>query len=456
MTAGNTKRKAEDAMSVEDAMSAENTMPAQNTMSIQNTMPAGGGATEPMKRSLSDRIHPVAIAAVVMVVVVVAGVGRPWDIIAAIAVLAVCLLTTGRSAESTDSGDDVGDTGESGEVGSDNQAVTAEQAIAEIQAIGACLGDKVPQAAGDIRNETDQIQGLVADAVATLDQSFTAIRQDTAAQRELIDGMISALSDGVGEEADEQRVTIGSFIRSSTELMSSFVELTTAASKQSMELVDHIDEMSVHVEDMIVRLTDMSVIADQTRLLSLNATIEAARAGDMGRGFGVVADEVRHLSNNSNDFNDQIREQLELMQSSMQRTRDAVHATASHDSEVLTHGQTDLETMTAQVRELDAMLNDQASRAAELTDRIGRSTADAVRSLQFEDIVRQVAEHAGKRIGELADFFVEIPDHLQMLDEAEMALARETVAAAAQALVDHPPSKPAGQESLDQGEIELF
>lgn len=416
------------------------------------------------KKPVTDQIQPPVIAALVMVVVVVAGLARPVQILAAIGMLAVCLMAPRLAGKKADgdsaggaaaaSGDPTDSTDESDSPIEDaDRLASFEAAFGEVQAIGACIGEKVPQAANDIRIETDQIQGLVADAVATLDQSFTSIREDTAAQRALIEGMISALS---GDDSEEDQITIGSFIKNSAELMSSFVALSTAASEQSLELVAHIDEMSVHVEDMIVRLSDMSVIADQTRLLSLNATIEAARAGEMGRGFGVVADEVRHLSNNSNDFNDQIREQLQLMQSSMQRTRAAVHATASRDAEVLLHGKSDLELMTSQVGELDAMLSSRAGQAAELSDRIGRSTADAVRSLQFEDIVRQVAEHAGKRLDELSHFLQEIPDSLQSCAPDDLARGRATLTEAAEVLVSSPPSRPADQESLDSGEIELF
>jgi methyl-accepting chemotaxis protein len=58
-------------------------------------------------------------------------------------------------------------------------------------------------------------------------------------------------------------------------------------------------------------------IADQTKMLGLNAAIEAARAGDAGRGFGVVAEEIRKLSDESRqtvnqirDFSEQIREKV--------------------------------------------------------------------------------------------------------------------------------------------------
>ncbi|MGH1488071.1 MAG: methyl-accepting chemotaxis protein [Acidimicrobiales bacterium] len=436
-------------------------------------------APQPKGSSFSVPAPAATVAAAAMVVVTIVGPGQPWNIMAAIGVLVLCALTLRQQGE------------ESGNVAHEPVLYQAQvrepiaepaagqvvdqvaevvdgpgvQVVAsrhngeeELQAIGRCLGETVPRSAGDIRMEMDQIRGLVADAVVTLDEAFGSMRSDTSAQRELIDEMISALADDSSQLADDgtSKVTIGSFVRSSAELVSRFVELTKAASEQSVELVASMDEMSAHVEDMMGCLADMSTIANQTRLLSLNATIEAARAGDSGRGFGVVADEVRHLSQRSNEFNEQILGRLELMQSSMHRTRTAVHVTASNDAEMLVSGEADLELMTGQAQELDAMLTDQAGNIAQLSDRIGRSAADAVRSLQFEDIVRQVAENAGERVEELADFFQEIPNYLHSIDGDELAQARMQITASAEQLAAHPPRRPADQENLAVGEIDLF
>ncbi|GGF18786.1 putative sensory transducer protein YfmS [Halobacillus andaensis] len=71
-------------------------------------------------------------------------------------------------------------------------------------------------------------------------------------------------------------------------------------------------------------LTFIKRIADQTNLLGLNASIEAARAGDMGRGFGVVADEIRKLSNETVASTEKIRTTLTNIQSSMKEISSSI------------------------------------------------------------------------------------------------------------------------------------
>lgn len=76
----------------------------------------------------------------------------------------------------------------------------------------------------------------------------------------------------------------------------------------SGKVIEDIDDLSDNMEQIEKIIKTMSLIADQTNLLSLNASIEAAKAGDAGRGFSVVASEVKKLANQSKDSTKDIKD----------------------------------------------------------------------------------------------------------------------------------------------------
>lgn len=187
----------------------------------------------------------------------------------------------------------------------------------------ASIADNLSSTSGDIKNKAIQEANIVADV--------------TDEGSELQDVLKIAINDAqiVREEIDATAQQLLLANNSIKELASEVYDRSQVESEMAQKL-QQLSHDTQQVKDVLSVISD---IADQTNLLALNAAIEAARAGEHGRGFAVVADEVRKLAERTQKSLSEINATISVIVQSVQDTSDQISDNASKIEELSNNAQ---------------------------------------------------------------------------------------------------------------------
>jgi methyl-accepting chemotaxis protein len=329
-----------------------------------------------------------------------------------------------------------------------------QRLIVELNSSTAEQGEK-------IRGELDQIRTLISDSVGTLQDAFNNMNNLSATQQELVISTIKAMEGLEGEHA----VNFADFTEETNNVLHHFVDHVIEISKDSMVMVEQIDEMSRGMSQADDLLNDVKTIADQTNLLALNAAIEAARAGEAGRGFAVVADEVRELSQRSDRFNEEIRMVLTTSLRNINDARVIIERIASKDMNMAIQARERVNQMMVGLAAMNKDFENKLEHMGKVVEEIDVNVGNAVRTLQFEDIVGQLTTYTTSHIDSLEEIRSIVENGTKQLFEMVNQSVQENEAFVnnliheieavrnRQAKDDH---KAVEQQSMDEGDIELF
>ena len=187
------------------------------------------------------------------------------------------------------------------------------------------------------------------------------------------------------------------------QIVASLKEMVSA--KESM--LQEIQRLAGFTEELQAMATGVADIAAQTNLLALNAAIEAARAGEAGRGFAVVADEVRKLSTLSGETGKRISEKVVTVSEAMDRTLQVAQQFSHRDEETIAHSESVIHSVLQHIGGATQKLAESGHILEVESEGVRHEITDVLVYLQFQDRVSQILNQVADDIAKLSTRLVE-------------------------------------------------
>jgi len=257
----------------------------------------------------------------------------------------------------------------------------------------------------------------VENASRDLTSRFKSLAQSSNAQSDMIQALLTTLGSFVVED---KRVTLEEFVSLFTNILDDTVAKMLSVSKKALYMVYNMEDAIKNLHEIEKFSKQIQAITKQSNLLALNALIEASRAGEMGRGFSVVANEVKVLSTQVAALSENMRVRTGVIMKSVVDGFAVLKdvATTDMNSNILAKDTLEnlLQGLVTQSQATMAVMKDSADSSRETSHTIQSMIMD----LQFQDRNTQVTENAVEMIRQCLAMFDEVRRKALMMREDDV------------------------------------
>ncbi len=247
-----------------------------------------------------------------------------------------------------------------------------------------------------VSEAAENLRGSANSLTQTADRSSNMAGMASSASNQATENVQTVAS--AAEELSASITEISQQVSRSTQVADQAVE----DAEKSRVLVDRLADSSAKIGEVVKLITD---IAEQTNLLALNATIEAARAGEAGKGFAVVASEVKNLATQTGQATEEISTQIQTIQDDTQHTVSSIQHIAERIEEInrISAGvATAVEEQSAATQEIARNVSDAAASTGSANENIG-GVSDATReTTTISGEVLSASEQVSAKSGDLS------------------------------------------------------
>jgi methyl-accepting chemotaxis protein len=252
-------------------------------------------------------------------------------------------------------------------------------------------------ASQELSSITAQTDANVTRQHQATEQVATAINEMSASIDEVTNRTAEAST-----AADESKQLVSTSSLTVNETVEQIIKLSDGI-LDSKNLIDEVQEGTANIVNILVVIKG---IADQTNLLALNAAIEAARAGEQGRGFAVVADEVRTLAQNTQNSTVEIENMIQSLESKVSKATNSMNIGSEQASNIVDK--------THRVTESLSAVEASVSLISDMNIQIATATQ------QQSEVARDISQQAV----EISDISVQTGDSAQEISAASDELAK--------------------------------